>query len=234
MNNGEKLEQRDIYSETKLGKWFDNFWYHYKWPSIIVCFFVIVFAVCTLQMCNKQSYDISIVYAGPYNVDSKKSNDIKSVFDFTIPEDFDGNGSKSAQLVSYLIFTQEQIEKIEEKGEEYIDRSYVANESKNFFNYVSTEAGICFIDPSLYQTLKESDRLISITDTVGFAPEGLIDDYGVRLSETELYEEYAILRELPADTVVCMLRKQLSKKQAVYDEELATFKAILAYGETAK
>lgn len=231
MRNEEKLEQRAIQPQSKSLRWFENFWYHYKWHTIIVCFFVIVFAVCTMQMCSKESYDISIVYAGPYNVDANRSNDIKSVFDFTIPEDFDGDGSKSSRLISYLIYTKDQIEKLESEESQYVDRTYVSNESKNFFNYASTEAGICFIDPSLYQTLKESDRLINISETLGFTPDGLIDDFGVRLSETGLYEEYAVIREMPADTVICMLRKQLPKKQAAYDAELATFKAILSFGE---
>ena len=229
MNNDGKFEQRDIRSESKSIKWLENFWYHYKWPTLIVCFFVIVFTVCTLQVCNKQSYDISVVYAGPYMVDSEKSNDIKSVFDFTIVEDFDGDGSKSTQFINYLIYTQEQIEKIEAEGEQIIDRSYVSNENKNFYNYASTEAGICFVDPSIYLSLKESDRLINITETLGYTPDGLVDDYGVTLSETALYEEYAVLGQLPADTVVCMLRKQLTKKQDVYDYELDTFKELIGY-----
>ena len=123
---------------------------------------------------------------------------------------------------------------IEAEDSQIVDRSYVSNESKNFFNYASTEAGICFLDPSLYQSLKESDRLINITEAIGYSPDGLIDNHGVRLSETGLYEEYAVLRELPADTVVCMLRKQLSKKQDAYNSELATFKAILDYGRIAE
>ena len=229
MKNEEKLEQRAIRSESESLKRIENFWYHYKWPTIIVCFFVIVFTVCTMQICNKESYDISIVYAGPCNIDPNRSNDIKNVFDFTITNDFDGDGAKNTQLVSYLIYTKEQIEKVEAQETAYVDRSYISNENKNFFNYASSEAGICFIDPSLYQSLKESDRLIDITETLGYAPEGLIDDHGVKLSETGLYKEYAVIQQLPEDTVVCLLRKQLTKKQDAYDDELETFKEIIGY-----
>lgn len=229
----EKLGEKAIKSESKALSWIENYWYHYKWPTIIVCFFVIVFTVCTMQTCNKKSYDFTIVYAGPYNIEADKANDIKSVFDFTIAKDFDEDGSKSTQLVNYLIYTKEQIEKLEADGKTKVDRSYVSNESQNFYNYASTEAGICFLDPSLYQSLKNSDRLINITETLGYTPEGLIDDHGVKLSETGLYAEYAVLSQLPEDTVVCLLRKQLSKKEAVYAEELEMFKAILEFKGSA-
>ena len=133
-----------------------------------------------------------------------------------------------------MIYTKEQIEKTEAQSSQIVDRAYISNENQNFFNYTSTEAGICFLDPSLYQTLKDSDRLVSVTATLGYSPEGLIDDNGVRLSETEIYKEYAVIREMPADTVVCMLRKQLTKKENAYSAELETFKALLSYNSVEK
>jgi hypothetical protein len=226
----EKLGETKIHTNSKAASFIENFWYHYKWPTIIVCFFVIVFTICTAQMCSKKSYDMTIVYAGPYNIDAERANDIKGVFDFTIAKDYDGDGEKSTQLVSYLIYTQEQVEKIEAEESVFVDRAYIANENQNFFNFASTEAGICFLDPSLYQSLREADRLVNISETFGVTPEGLVDGCGVEISKTALYAEYAVLREMPSDTVVCMLRKQLTKKDAAYANELETFKAILNFG----
>ncbi len=229
MNGNEKLGDNAIRTDSKVAKWLENFWYHYKWPTIIVCFFAIVIMVCTVQMCNKKSYDVSIVYAGPYQMAQNKDSDVKSVMNFVMPKDFDGDGEKSVNLISYMIYTKEQIEKTEAESSQIIDRAYISNENQSFFNYASTEAGICFLDPSLYQTLKDSDRLVSVTATLGYEPVGLIDDNGVKLSETGLYAEYAVLREMPSDTVVCMLRKQLTKKDDAYSAELETFKALLSY-----
>ena len=234
MNGEEKLNGNEIHTDSKALKRIENFWYHYKWPTIIVCFFTIVFLVCTLQMCNKKSYDVTVVYAGPYSMDSAGASDVKDVLNIVIPSDYDEDGEKSTELISYLIYTKEQIEKIEAESSQYIDRAYASSESQNFYNYAATEAGICFVDPSLYNSLKESDRLISVTGVLGYAPKGLVDDNGVRLSETDIYNEYAVLQKLPADTVVCLLRKQLTKKEDVYAKEQETFKAIVNYNAAEK
>ena len=234
MNDREKLGDNAIHTDSKALKRIENFWYHYKWPTIIVCFFAIVVIVCTMQICNKKSYDMTVVYAGPYHMDSDKASNIKSVLNYVIPEDFDGDGEKSTELISYMIYTKEQIEKLEAESSQFVDRAYVSSENQNFFNFASTEAGICFLDPSLYQTLKESDRLISISGLLGYTPEGIIDDNGMRLSDMQIYKEYTVLQDMPADTVVCMLRKQLTKKDDVYKNELDTFEAIIEFNSAEK
>ena len=60
---------RDRKKERKHGKiykWFDNFWYHHKWKTIICLFLVVTILVCTLQMCRREEKgDISVMLAGP-------------------------------------------------------------------------------------------------------------------------------------------------------------------------
>ena len=234
MERDEKLGGNAIKTDSKVLSRIENFWYHYKWPTIVVCFFVIVILVCSLQVCNKEKVDISVAYAGPFHMEGETDFDIKSVLNSVMPEDYDKDGSKNSQLLCYNIYTQEQIEKIEADGKEIIDRSYIANENKNFFNYTTTEGGICFIDPSLYQTLKDSDRLAKIPEVVGYTPDGLIDEYGIAISELGIYEEYAVLRQLPEDTVVCLLRRQLTNKEEAYETEKDMFTAIITYKSDEK
>ena len=53
----EKLEAREIKATPsaarvaerphgKVYRWLDNFWYHYKWPTVIIAFFAIVLYRC--------------------------------------------------------------------------------------------------------------------------------------------------------------------------------------------
>ncbi len=53
---------------TKLS----NFWYHYKWHSIVALFLVLVIVVCSVQFCSKMGteIDVYITYAGPRNMKS--------------------------------------------------------------------------------------------------------------------------------------------------------------------
>ena len=47
----------------KALKWLDNFWYHYKWPTIIAAFFIAVFAICIAQAVTRSEYDMYVRYA---------------------------------------------------------------------------------------------------------------------------------------------------------------------------
>ena len=64
MNNEEKIKGAQIKTDSKFIAWLDNYWYHNKWVTVIVAFFVIVFAVCVLQTCTREKTDITVLYAG--------------------------------------------------------------------------------------------------------------------------------------------------------------------------
>ena len=54
--------------------WLDNYIYHYKWHTIIALFLVFTITVCSVQMCDKESYDVYVVYAGDYQVSKLVTN----------------------------------------------------------------------------------------------------------------------------------------------------------------
>ena len=88
MSENEKIAGAEIKVQGRFLKWLDNYWYHYKWVTIVVAFFIIVFSVCTLQMCSKEKNDLIIVYAGEAFVSSEKAESIKSVINAVMPEVF--------------------------------------------------------------------------------------------------------------------------------------------------
>ena len=51
-------------ANNKFVSWLENYWYHYKWITLVVAFLVVVVAVCTIQSCTAKSSDINITYAG--------------------------------------------------------------------------------------------------------------------------------------------------------------------------
>ena len=46
---------------SKVLKWLDNFWYHYKWPFVIITFFVSLAIVLTVQLVSRENYDAYIM-----------------------------------------------------------------------------------------------------------------------------------------------------------------------------
>ena len=41
-----------------MKKWLENYWYHYKWATIISAFFITVAVICIVQIASKKNYNI--------------------------------------------------------------------------------------------------------------------------------------------------------------------------------
>ena len=81
----------------KAIKWLDNFWYHYKWPTIIAAFFAVVFAVCISQMITRESYDIYVRYVGNAVITDIQYKDMENSLELT-SGDVNGDGEKAANF----------------------------------------------------------------------------------------------------------------------------------------
>lgn len=228
MDRETKIHTEGIKADTKIQKWFDNYWYHYKWHTIITLFFVIVIFVCALSTCQKESYDSTVLYAGPAYLNGEKKAGVEAVLEAVMPSDISGDGEKNAYLTAFLIYSKEQIEKIEAETDEEgrhldVDNATITKNNENFYDYLMTgESSVCFLDPSLYEALLKSDRLSEISE----------DTYGVTLGDLEIYGAYSVLRELPEDTVVCFLRQNLiggNSDDEVYENDKRLFDAIINF-----
>ena len=226
--------------KNKFLKWLDNYWYHYKWVTIIVAFFVVVGIICTVQMCNKEQNDLIVVYAGPVTLSTEEANDISRIFESLAPADFDGDGQKNIAINDFSILSEEQVrEQQKQTGEDgkpvFVDNSYNSKQYETYGNYILTgESSIMLLDPWLYQTLVSGDRLMNVSETLGYTPEGAYGAYGVRLGDTKLYENYAVMKLLPEDTVICLMKPYVagnSSDDEYYEREKAMFGALVGFGK---
>ena len=238
MDNNEKTYTEGIQFKSKFAKWFDNYWYHYKWITLGAIFLVIVIIVAAVQSIEKKKEDITIVYAGPAYLTPTQTVSMQEVFNTVMPEDFDGNGEKYTAMVEYLVYSEEQIKELEAETDELgvqvdINNQVITENYKNFETYVLVgESAICFIDEELYRNLSVHDRLVPLNVALGENSGYEEDEYGIRLGSLDLYEEYSALRKLPEDTVVCVLRQTVSgkiSKDKNYENELEMFRAIVNY-----
>ena len=223
--------------------WLDNYWYHYKWPTIVVCFFLIVGLVGGLQTCNKESEDLILLYSGSAALSAKDADDICKIIANIVDEDFDGDGNKNFAMSKYNILSEEQIREERKKTDAngnpiFVDTSYYASQSSTYHNYIQTgESSVAFLEPWLYEALiadPENARLQKLSDVLGYVPDNAYGEYGIRLGDTELYRDYGVMRNMPADTVICLFRPLWkggkSSKEEFYAREIQTFIAIVEYG----
>lgn len=238
-----KLEEQKITVEKgKFLKWLDNYWYHYKWPTIVVAFFVVVLSVCLIQSWTNEEKDILITYAGPTYLAADDKAAIETTLSDTLPEGFGHKGADGkAGLINYEIYSKEQMKQIEidnyEKEDPVsIDPVFNANEYSSLVSLYKTGNGSIYIlDRWLYDELFNNDgtteRLKPLSEIFGETPNGAIDAYGIRLGDTAIYQSNPVLKALPADSIICLHEQIMGQKD--YEKEVEAFKEIAKLAESA-
>ncbi len=260
-NKDEKFEAREIRLGSpgpgreerphgKLYRWFDNYWYHYKWRTIAVVFVAILVTICTVQMCNsEEESDITVAIAGPLNFISDESGfkNLKNSLANHLTADINGDGQKSVRVNTYTIYSEEEIKELESRvDEDGNPLGYVVNRQANSQNYqqynsyIKTgDASVFFLSPWLFQQLStESKALAELGNALGYIPEGgiVVQNeagadvcFGVRLGDTALYKNNSAIRVLPADTVICLMAPLVygnSSNTEIYAGAVAYYKAL--------
>ena len=220
--------------------WLDNYWYHYKWITLGVAFFLLVGIICTVQACNKEKEDLIFVYAGRNQLSAAEAEDVCKVFEAICPEDFDGNGKKQISMSHYCILSEAQIKERQAETDEngdavYFDNSYNTNQYDTYYSYIMTgESSVLLVDPWLFESLVAGDRLMELEEVLGYVPDGAIGEYGIALGDTAIYEQYGVMKLIPEDTVICLLRPYFagkSSKQEYYSCEKKMFEALVSFGK---
>ncbi len=229
MNDDKQYTEGISVNKSKALLWFENYWYHYKWATIVAAFLIVVFAVCTIQACSNTKKDIAITYAGRSYLSLEQNADIEKVLSGALPEE-----KSQVELLSYYVLSKEQIEKLQGTKDEngdpiHIDTVFIDQEFDTFVSQLQTGTGsILLIDRWVYDSFFSEDgtteRLMPLSETLGVKPECAIDEYGILLKDTELYQNNAAIRLLPGDTVVCLHRKLLAQKN--YEKEIEGFQSI--------
>ncbi|MBQ7386994.1 MAG: hypothetical protein IJW03_02390 [Clostridia bacterium] len=188
----------------------ENFWYHYKWHTIVGAVVVITLCIVVLQMCKKPDYDAYIMYAGDYKI-SNMSEDgdlphyqrvlasLKKVVD-----DENGDGKIDVNLQNLYAFTDEQLGSLGSDSTAELSLAITDSETLESALVVGNYY-VCFLSEELFLA---ND---AIYDGAMFEPlakyatsEDIDYEYA---SERGIYLRslpYAEFIELPGDTVVCL------------------------------
>lgn len=184
-----------------------NFWYHYKWPVILISFFAIVIIIAVAQMAGKEKEDVSIMYAGPQYISSDSYESLRDAMK-RIMSDYNGDGEKGIMFSALTCMTETQVEwKYQQAKEQgisdfYIDRSANVAELKRLeVNFMVGEHVIMFMDPALYKESQEVCGFVTLTEIFGELPECAIDEYAVEIARTEFYEFFDGAHIIPEDTL---------------------------------
>lgn len=230
----------EVQAPRTFNERFANFWYHYKWHSIVSLILVFAITVCSLQFCKKEDYDIHILYAGGYVVgktapEGAEAEIVKVISSLKrVSNDYDGNGSLKVNFTNYYFLSASE----QQAAGANIDYSFLSNDKKSLESALEfSEFYLCFISPAVYEQYNEHgeiDMFISLDEYKSIADESAFYAYNaLKLSATDFYKMPGI-SALPADTLICIKTPSvLASKSDEHNEYIArareTLKNILNY-----
>ena len=244
----DKLEAGEIAVGGSFSAKLENFWFYHKWHVLAVAFVAFVVLVCLLQSRENKKDDVTLMFAGPYKLSATETAALRTALNDVMPEDFNGDGEKYAEMVMMQIFSDAQEAEIKATPEGemppylgYIDPYYNDEQVTSFDNLIMAgEYSICILDPWLYERVKGAGGFRKLSEIFGTAPEAAIDEYGVLLSDTAFAQAYPVCEIFPEGTVICLRGKGVmsallnkKKNDAEYAESEAMFRAIIQYQGTS-
>ena len=228
------MEEKDMSSGggAPLGKpsakeRIENFWYHYKWHSIVAVFVIIAILVCSLQMCSKDSYDVYILYAGDHEI--KRTAEGGSVPEYQrmltalerVTPDHDGDGKITVGFNSLLALSAEQIAEVEKDPEHELGYALLQQDSETLKErMIYSEYYLCILSKDIYEEYKTVDEVPLFMPLAGYIPEGseavLYTESAIELSSTQ-FGKLPIMQQL-GDAVICLrarsaVAEHFNKKQ---------------------
>ena len=228
----EKQEAGKIVVQNRFVKWLDNFWYHYKWHTIAIGFFVFVFVVCFVQCSTSQgAADFRIAYVGGYAPSAEERQGIIGVLESVAPDNKEGADS-AVDLRTFGVYSEEQIKELcwDEEAEQVHTPSANSLQQlsrdnfSQFYTYSQTgDAAVWIVSEDVYEKWGlDKTRLRPLSDLYETTPDSAYDEYAIRLSETDLYRAFDALKVLPEDTLI-VLPRQLVLGSSSDDETYALF-----------
>ena len=247
----EKFENIDAEVKINLhgSQKFENFWYHYKWHTIVCAFIVVALTILTLQFCTKTEYNVHIIYAGEKAIGmtslSGNGNSEYTELVSALESVAEGAGFEekaNINLQNLRILSLKELEEVTSGSVDPMEKARLETEIQNntdtlYNSIMFGEYYLCFLSEDVflsYETLFESSVFAPIAP---YEKEGgsyvYASERGIYLSSLEIYELPAI-KKLPADTVVCIRQPGVlgaKDNGKAYAEAEKMLKAVLSYGE---
>ena len=239
----------EITYTPSFGERAENFWYHYKWHTLVALFVAFAVFVCTFQACSKTKYDVYVMYAGSEEISRTSEVDFSeyeralSSLESFCP-DFDSDGVGRVSFSNLFILSQEEIDKIEAEVGYEVNYTLMQNDQKILSDrmiMLSDYYYVCLLSPHIYERYKTVQEVEMFAPIAAYLPEGseaeLYSDSAVKLGSLRAYELEG-LSILPEDTLVCIRSRSAisshfnaSRTEEEYKRAEDYLRRLLSYGE---
>lgn len=240
-------KQTEVALQSPFLKKFENFMYHYKWHTVAALLVIFAVIVCTVQMCSRESGDISFFHVHRESLNETQKRALTSSVTDTLMQD--DEDCRVSYLTHYIVST-DMLKEMETADVAYLGNTSYQNANIFRTELATSEAYICIFSRDVYdlsleyfpKKKNESGEYVSqlyrpISD---FTDKEIptIDGYAVYLKDTAL-RKLPGFASMPVDTVICMrvisyAATVQDKKQAkkLYERHELLFERMLDYTPT--
>ncbi len=220
---------------TDIGKWFENFWYHYKAQTIIALVAVITLIICAVQFVNREESDYYVMYAGPQVLMLQDIRYIESAI-CEVGGDLDGNGKVAAALDDIVMLSPEEQEAAAAAGSVF-DPGFLHTSMKEYEQQIfGGEAMVCLLSPYMYELVHAEGGFLPLSEIFEEIPDAAYDDCAVVLAKTDFGKHFNGINDLPEDTLICVRRlstmavfKGMKKSEATHAANVDLFRAMVEF-----
>ena len=185
-----------------MKEWLENYWYHYKWHTIVAIFLVIVIVFTISSVVDKKSYSGNVMFVGKTFIPVTQLEDIKQAFKKVIPDGDELNYSQ-------LHYDPEDPD--DYQANEMAKESLTSMVVQPYYIYVMSE--------SVYKLYKDSGVFEKLENIFTSIPKSAIDEYAIRLRDTKFAQTNAGIDSLDEDMVILLKVVPYSISQRTMREE---------------
>ena len=193
----------------------ENFWYHYKWYTIVAVFVIFCAVVLSVQMCQKTSFDAHIIYAGNYEIkrvaddgDTAPYNKMLGELKLVVPDN-DDDGVVNIDLRDLFVINDAEAEELIGADDSLeINEQLVKEDTDTLYQLMlMSDYYVCFLSERLF--LEYSEKYDGLFEPIAkYADADKSYEYasecGIYLHSIDGFSTLAEMSNLPSDTVVCL------------------------------
>lgn len=214
MNQENKRPEDKLSGDVRMKSPFlnklENFWYHYKWQTVLGIFFLIVLIVCLVQCTAKgKGDDAYIMYAGECVLSGIEKEDMKQTV-ASVGKDINGDGKIEVSFGAYTIRQRADIEEQDPTNQRFFAEASAQQLDLFDQEILSGEATLCLLSPALFERVAAAGGFLPVSEYAPALSSDMLVSYngtycGIRLKDTALYQREGF-KNLPEDTVFCVRR----------------------------
>lgn len=230
----DEQKSKEAFSQMSFNQKLSHIWFYYKWMIICAAVVLVMIVTCFVQCASKDTVDAMVMYIGDHYLPIEYVRSLNASLENVMSNDFNNDGKKTVDFLQIRLdmYTPDGYGSGGKK-EIYKPSEQVETLQRIEVETATGQSVIYVLEPTLYESYKHV--LAPLKDVLGYTPENAVDDYGIKVSSLEVYQD-TYLSYLPKDSIICIRAERtegnmFTKKDspAYYASNAEFFKELIEY-----